>query len=57
MGDEAIEADLPYRAEYAKSGRSSCKSCKTSIAEVRIHHINVACLLTSYLPITTVNIM
>ena len=32
MGDIA-EADLPYRSEYAKSGRSSCKSCKTSIGK------------------------
>ena len=32
MGDNA-EADLPYRSEYAKSGRSSCKACKTSIGK------------------------
>ncbi|XP_057662049.1 poly [ADP-ribose] polymerase [Diorhabda carinulata] len=25
------KTDLPYLAEYAKSGRSSCKGCKTSI--------------------------
>ncbi|KAJ9595723.1 hypothetical protein L9F63_013086 [Diploptera punctata] len=25
--------DLPYRAEYAKSGRASCKSCKSPIAK------------------------
>uniref|UniRef100_U5EZI1 Poly [ADP-ribose] polymerase n=1 Tax=Corethrella appendiculata TaxID=1370023 RepID=U5EZI1_9DIPT len=25
------ENDLPYRAEYAKSGRASCKACKTPI--------------------------
>ena len=32
------ELDLPYRSEYAKSGRSSCKACKTSIgkADLRI---------------------
>ena len=32
------ELDLPYRSEYAKSGRSSCKACKTSIgkAELRL---------------------
>jgi hypothetical protein len=23
--------DLPYRAEYAKSGRAGCKTCKTKI--------------------------
>ncbi|XP_047097726.1 LOW QUALITY PROTEIN: poly [ADP-ribose] polymerase [Schistocerca piceifrons] len=28
MGDE-----LPYRAEYAKSGRASCKGCKSPIAK------------------------
>ena len=28
MGD-----DLPFKAEYAKSGRSSCKMCKSSIAQ------------------------
>lgn len=32
MGDIA-EVDLPYRSEYAKSGRSSCKACKTSIGK------------------------
>lgn len=25
--------DLPYRAEYAKSGRASCKGCKSAIAQ------------------------
>jgi hypothetical protein len=25
--------DLPYRAEYAKSGRASCKGCKNPIAK------------------------
>lgn len=24
---------LPYKAEYAKSNRSKCKSCKTNIAQ------------------------
>lgn len=23
--------ELPYRAEYAKSGRASCRGCKTNI--------------------------
>ncbi|KAJ8308841.1 hypothetical protein KUTeg_013715 [Tegillarca granosa] len=26
-------ADLPFKAEYAKSGRSSCKACKGSISQ------------------------
>ena len=25
--------DLPYVAEYAKSGRASCKGCKTPVAK------------------------
>ena len=27
------EEDLPYRAEYSKSGRASCRSCKGNIAK------------------------
>ncbi|XP_048732716.1 poly [ADP-ribose] polymerase 1-like [Ostrea edulis] len=30
MGDHH---DLPFKAEYAKSGRSSCKACKSSIGQ------------------------
>lgn len=29
MAEEST--DLPYRGEYAKSGRASCKTCKTKI--------------------------
>ena len=29
MADEVV--DLPYRAEYAKSGRAACKGCKEKI--------------------------
>ena len=38
MSADLSELDLPYRTEYAKSGRSSCKACKTSIgkAELRL---------------------
>ena len=25
------EVELPYRGEYAKSGRASCKTCKEKI--------------------------
>ena len=28
--------DLPYKAEYAKSGRASCKSCKSTIAQASL---------------------
>jgi hypothetical protein len=30
MADDDID-DLPYRGEYAKSGRASCKTCKDKI--------------------------
>ena len=29
--DENQKEDLPFRAEYAKSGKSSCKECKEKI--------------------------
>ncbi|XP_004519483.1 poly [ADP-ribose] polymerase [Ceratitis capitata] len=28
-----MDIELPYKAEYAKSGRASCKMCKSSIAQ------------------------
>ena len=28
-----MEEDHPYRAEYAKSGRAKCKSCKGDISK------------------------
>ena len=31
MGD--TESDLPFKAEYAKSGRASCKACKSPIGK------------------------
>ena len=27
------EHDIPYKAEYAKSNRSSCKACKNTISK------------------------
>ena len=37
MGDHD-DNDLPFRGEYAKSGRASCKACKNTIdkGELRI---------------------
>lgn len=29
----SVEMDLPYRAEYSKSGRASCRGCKSQIAK------------------------
>lgn len=28
-----MSEDLPYMAEYAKSGRAGCKGCKMNIAQ------------------------
>lgn len=28
---EGLDVELPYAAEYAKSGRASCKGCKSAI--------------------------
>ena len=34
QGDRMSDhSDLPFKAEYAKSGRASCKGCKSSIAQ------------------------
>ena len=30
-GEEDNQNDLPYRSEYAKSGRAKCKGCKVEI--------------------------
>ena len=30
-GEEDNPNDLPYRSEYAKSGRAKCKGCKVEI--------------------------
>ena len=31
--DEDSSQDLPFKAEYAKSGRAACKMCKNPIAK------------------------
>ena len=38
MSEDAGALDLPFKAEYAKSNRSSCKKCKEKIdkAELRL---------------------
>lgn len=35
-------SDLPYRAEYAKSARSLCKSCRVNIEK---DHLRIAVLV------------
>ena len=58
MADDII--DLPFRAEYAKSGRAACKACKNKIdkgelrlavmVQVRkgffINYVSCQCILT-----------
>ncbi|XP_014252361.1 poly [ADP-ribose] polymerase [Cimex lectularius] len=39
-----VAEKLPYRAEYAKSGRSNCKACKTSIEKGALR---LACMVQS----------
>lgn len=39
---EAESLNLPYRAEYAKSGRSSCKGCKEKIEK---DHLRLAVMI------------
>jgi len=44
-----VPDDFPFKAEYAKSGRASCKSCTNSIAKdslrlaimVQVRHCNL----------------
>ena len=31
--DIAMSDDLPFKAEYAKSGRAACKACKANISK------------------------
>lgn len=31
-----IMSDLPYRVEYAKTGRAGCKKCKTKIGQATL---------------------
>ena len=46
-----MENDQPFRAEYAKSGRSSCKKCKTNIPQgmLRLAVIFQVTIITSLL--------
>ena len=43
--------DLPYKAEYAKSSRSSCKACKAPIAKdvLRLAVVVQVCFIVMFL--------
>ena len=48
---EMASFDLPYRAEYAKSGRASCKSCKGLISKDTLRMaqmVQVLCITQLY---------
>lgn len=46
--------ELPYAAEYAKSGRAVCKACQTSITQVilRLYLVPPSVLLVLLLPLS-----
>ena len=44
------EVELPYRSEYAKSGRSSCKACKTTIEKASLRVAAMVQGMRVYLP-------
>ena len=44
------EVELPYRSEYAKSGRSSCKACKTTIEKASLRVAAMVQVMRVYLP-------
>ncbi|PKA56486.1 Poly [ADP-ribose] polymerase 1 [Apostasia shenzhenica] len=43
----------PWKAEYAKSGRSSCKTCKSAIAkdQLRLGKMVVATQFDGFMPV------
>lgn len=43
-----MEADLPYKSEYAKTGRAGCKGCKMPIAKdsLRIARMVQVCMVS-----------
>ncbi|WOL07420.1 hypothetical protein Cni_G16161 [Canna indica] len=45
----------PWKAEYAKSGRSSCKTCKSPISkeDLRLGKMVTATQFDGFMPVTT----
>ena len=62
-GEEDNANDLPYRSEYAKSGRAKCKGCKVeipkgdlrlaSMTQVLRHNLYTIHMLLIYLCVNT----
>jgi hypothetical protein len=46
--DTTTNKELPYGAEYAKSGRAACKGCKELISKVIILIAHLNCFLLLY---------
>ena len=46
-GEEDNQNDLPYRSEYAKSGRAKCKGCKVEIPKGDLRLASMTQVITS----------
>ena len=49
------EVELPFRSEYAKSGRSSCKACKTNIEKAQLRLAAMVQVILKYIHPISIN--
>ena len=49
------EVELPFRSEYAKSGRSSCKACKTNIEKAQLRLAAMVQVILRYIHPISIN--
>ena len=50
------EVELPFRSEYAKSGRSSCKACKTNIEKAQLRLAAMVQVILKYIYTISINL-
>ena len=50
------EVELPFRSEYAKSGRSSCKACKTNIEKAQLRLAAMVQVILKYIHTISINL-
>ena len=50
------EVELPFRSEYAKSGRSSCKACKTNIEKAQLRLAAMVQVILNYFHFILINL-
>ena len=57
-GEESkmTEVELPFRSEYAKSGRSSCKACKTNIEKAQLRLAAMVQVILKYIYTISINL-